>query len=178
MTTETACVGDIDRQGRVRVFGVGVDVTGKAATAAIEYRVQGMGSLVLPEVTACTEFAQHRVGRTVAERLQACVLAGVAVHEPTRDVDHAMTRVHQALANRRNPVGVATTACPGCIAEETRETGHALVRGVCRNGGTIATVTDRAVVRGEFVCSRKPRPFLHVAIVAIVTDCRRRECAS
>ena len=95
--------------------------------------------------------------------------SGFAVDEASRDIDHAATGVHQAVADRRDLVGMTGAAGFCRIAEQPRKARHAGMRSISRRALIIAAMAKRAAVCGESVRRGKTCTFGSMAIVASVT---------
>lgn len=98
-------------------------------------------------------------------------VACVAVDEPSRHIDHATARVHQAVWYRGYLCGMAGPAGLGRILQQAGESGHAGMRFVLRRAVRVAAMAQRAIVGGETVRLCKATAFSGVAIVAGVTFC-------
>ena len=151
MATETSCVGYVGSQRGMSFLGVAVDVAGQAAAAAIPNRIELVCGLLLTQVATRTELAQHGVRRAVTKRLQvpACFIALVAVNNLPRHAYHAAAGVHQAIADRRDFVGMAATTCPRSIVEQSGEPGHSGVGVMLCIRCVIAAMADSAIICPE-----------------------------
>ena len=174
MTAETSAIRDGSRQCRVGVLRVVVDVARQAATTAIAHGVKCMFGLVLPEVAACAQFAQHRVSDAVTQRLEVhrAIRTSVPFEESAGNVNDAFARMHQVIRDGSNPVGMTRAAGALRIRQIARKSDQAIMRIVLLYGPVIAGVASDAVLRRKGVGGVKPGLLLGMALQAGAI-CRR-----
>jgi hypothetical protein len=122
-------------------------------------------------VAACTEFAQHGVGRAVSQRLEirARRLANGAIDCFSGRLNDTPAGMHQAVPDRRDLVGMTrTTRCRGII-EITWKAGHAGVCVIPGNAGFVAAMADRAVMPRERVRLNKAAALAGMTLITCVT---------
>ena len=127
MAAKATRIRNVLRQCRVRILRIAVDVAREAASAPVANRIEFVRGLGLAEVAARAEFAQHGVGRTVSQRLQVCGFASGAIDDRTCRLHDTATGVHQAVADGRDLVGMATAASRPGIFKQPWKAGHANV---------------------------------------------------
>ena len=148
MTAEAAAIADVGRERRVPLLRVVIDMARETAAPSIPSDIKGALCFCVAEVAARTLLAQHRIGHTVIQRLQvwAYLRAGIGVEHVARNLDHAVTGVHQVFADAGNTVGVTGAARALGIIEIARESDHALVCYLLERRRRVAGVTGSTVV--------------------------------
>lgn len=73
----------------------------------------------------------------------------MTVNQTACYVDHAMARIHEAVTDGRDLVGMTAAASLSCIIKKSRKAGHTRVRFGLRSALIIAAMAESAIVGGE-----------------------------
>lgn len=148
------------------VLRVVVNVARKATATAIAHNVKSMFGLALAEVTTRAQFAQHRISNAVSQRLEihGFVRAGVPVDESSRNVNDAVSRMHQVFGYGGNPLCVARTAGTRRVAQVARKRKQTNMSIFLLDGPVIAGVTSNAIGLCEGMRVAEPGRFRGVAL--------------
>ena len=114
--------------------------------------------------------AQHRVGQVMAKRLQigGCFVLNAVVERTARNVNHAVSGVHQVVSDTVHPVGVTGAAGASGVVEIAGKRDHTLVCCLFDKRPAVTGVTCSAMVRGEGVYRIESRLMSRMADYTVV----------
>lgn len=148
MTAKATRVRNAGSKDRVGILRIVVYVASQAAAASISHYVELVSRLRLPKVAAGTLLAQHRIGNAVPQRLEVdgVIGTGGAIDQLPRHPYDACSRVHQALGDRSDVLGVAIAAGALRIREVAWKSDQIDVRTFLGCDLVIAVMADNTVV--------------------------------
>lgn len=110
----------------------------------------------------------------MAQRLKVhgLVRSSVPVEESSRNVDNTLSRMHQVIGNRSDPLGVTSAAGASDIRQVARKGDQAMMRAVLRYSPIVPGVAADAVARRKGMGGAKSGLLRRMTLPAAAAGCR------